>query len=429
MEEEPARSSPSSAGSHSTPARKSRDKQSSETSDAATRHRPRGNLPSAPPFDGDRKKDPKCYKHWIQKVDSYIEIAKKIIDDSEIGLRLHAALEGEAAEYLEDIPARTFGVQDGWKILPHVLKDKYDERRMHKVGSAMRGFFKLSLADKNYALSEVAGLMDKAARQCRETGLVLPDEIMTYFFFEHTGCSLERQANLLLRTGGEYNWKKVKQAVELLYPQTNVPRSRDRDQGKQYGKGRSAHETSQGTWDEPSNNVDNMDLEDWLYYEDPIENLADYDVPDYIPEGLARELHEVFATHRENRAKLAKAVKARGFYVNKGKSKGKGSGYSNKGKGKASEKGGPSKGKGKGKARNGMSLEELKKVTTRADCHQPGHWKGDPQCRGPKRAHETVAAEDDNQDPHSQAEGEEYWQGWDPGGRRQRDHRMGDTEL
>ena len=29
----------------------------------------------------------------------------------------------------------------------------------------------------------------------------------------------------------------------------------------------------------------------------------------------------MFATHRENRAKLARAVKARGFYTNKGKGK------------------------------------------------------------------------------------------------------------
>ena len=48
-------------------------------------------------------------------------------------MRLHAALEGSASDYLEDIPARTFGVGEGWKILMHVLKDKFDERRMHKV--------------------------------------------------------------------------------------------------------------------------------------------------------------------------------------------------------------------------------------------------------------------------------------------------------
>ena len=43
-----------------------------------------------------------------------------------------------------------------------------------------------------------------------------------------------------------------------------------------------------------------MELEDWLYYEHPIEKIAEYDMPDYLPKNLARELHEVYATHREN---------------------------------------------------------------------------------------------------------------------------------
>ena len=78
------------------------------------------------------------------KVGSYVEIAKHIIDDAEIGLRLHAALDGDAADYLEDIPAKTFGVDRGWQVLLKLLKYKFDEKRMHKVGSAMKEFFKLS---------------------------------------------------------------------------------------------------------------------------------------------------------------------------------------------------------------------------------------------------------------------------------------------
>ena len=116
-----------------------------------SQRKPRGNLPPAPAFDGDKKKDPKCFRKWSAKVDSYVEIAKNIIDDSEIGLRLHAALDGDAADYLEDIPARTFGVEKGWQVLLRVLKEKFDEKRMHKVGSAMRGFFRLNLGDKSYS--------------------------------------------------------------------------------------------------------------------------------------------------------------------------------------------------------------------------------------------------------------------------------------
>eukprot|EP00439_Symbiodinium_sp_Y106_P050807 s3189_g6.t1 len=145
---------------------------------ARAQRRPRGNLPPAPVFDGDRRKDVKCFWKYAAKVDSYVEIAKNIIDDSEIGLRLHAALEGEAADYLEDIPARTFGVESGWQVLLKLLQDKYDEKRMHKVGSAMQGFFKLNLNDRQYTMLETADAMDRAARRCREANLVIPDEIM-----------------------------------------------------------------------------------------------------------------------------------------------------------------------------------------------------------------------------------------------------------
>ena len=382
---------------------------SQRSEEMGSRHRPRGNLPPAPPFDGDRKKDAKCFKHWLSKVDSYIEIAKKIIDDSEIGLRLHAALEGEAAEYLEDIPARTFGVTNGWQVLIGVLKEKYDERRMHKIGAAMKGFFNMNTNEKqNMTLVEVADLMDKAARRCREADLVLPDEIMTYFFFQHTNANMERQANILLRTGGEYNWKKVKQAVELLYPSTTVPQ-RSREPYKQYGKGRSAHETTQGDWSHEAYVTENMDIEDWLYYEDPVEKIAEVETTEGIPDGLQHELHTVFATHRENRARLAKAVKARGFYVNKSKGKGKfskGKGQSDKGKGKSKHGGG-------GKARGGMSLEELKKVTVCGDCQQTGHWKGDKECRGPKKAHETTVATPEEERYEENQEYEEEWQDWE----------------
>lgn len=105
-------------------------------------------------------------------------------------------------EYLEDLPAKTFGAENGWQVLLHVLKQKFDEKRMRLVGSAMKGFFKLKLQDKAYSMMEGADAMDKAARRCREANLVIPDEVMTYFYFERANCSNERQANILLRTGG-----------------------------------------------------------------------------------------------------------------------------------------------------------------------------------------------------------------------------------
>ena len=385
------------------------------------RIRPRGNLPPPPSFDGNIKKDPKVFKHWLQKVDSFIEIAKHIIGDEEIGLRLHAALEGDAAEYLEGIPARTFGVPEGWKVLIRVLREKYDEKKMHKVGSAMKAFFKMQI-DRNWTLTEAMDHMEKAGRLCKEAGLTLPDEIMTHFFFEHSGSSLERQANILLRTGGDYTWKKVRSAVELLYPLTTVAVRRDRDKGYGGKGGRAAHETQQG-WNEPEQNNSEMELEDWLFYEDPIEKIAESDVPDYLPENLARELHEVYATHRENRARLAKAVKARGFYVNKGKGKKASGKGKNKDGGKTAGKS-PPKSKGKGGRARGMSLEELKKITTCGDCFEIGHWKGDPQCKGPKKAHEAgnvdASAEhygdDDGYNDYDYNQYNEYWEAWQDDG-------------
>ena len=89
------RSGPRSSGSNSSSqAAPTPPKASPTTSSEANRaqRRPRGNLPAAPVFDGDKKKDPKCFRKFVLKVDSYVEIAKNIIDESEIGLRLHAAL-------------------------------------------------------------------------------------------------------------------------------------------------------------------------------------------------------------------------------------------------------------------------------------------------------------------------------------------------
>ena len=144
----------------------------------------------------------------------------------------------------------------------------------------------------------------------------------------------------------------------------------------------------------PSWDASEEQLEGWLMDYDPVEMLADVEMNGGVPEDLTRELHHCFATHRENRQKLAKAVKARGFYV---------SGSSNAGKGKKGQKGskgkkGKGSSKGGGKARGGMTLQELKAVTTCGDCEQVGHWRGDPECPKQRRgAHE--AGREDDYDP------------------------------
>ena len=241
----------SSASGHPSPSRTSPSKASPETrrrddgtssSTSQAQKRPRGNLPSAPSFDGDRKKDPRCFKKYANKVDSYVAIAKRIIDSGEIGLRLHAALEGEAADFLEDVPAKVFGAEDGWQVLIKILRDKYDEPTINKVGTAMRNFFQLQIAtDKTLNMRDIAEYMDRAARQCRDAGLQIPDAVMIHFFFIHSGASTERQANLLLRTQGEYDWKKLKTAIDILYPNVVVRNTGGAGKGDSH-RGRGAHE-------------------------------------------------------------------------------------------------------------------------------------------------------------------------------------------
>ena len=327
-----------------------------------------------------------------------------------LGSGLTAALDGEAADYLEDVPAKVFGVDKGWQVLLKLLRDKFDEKRMHKVGSAMKGFFKLNLSDKSYSMSEVVDLMDRAARRCRESNLTIPDEVMVFFFFEHTSMSTERQANLLLRTGGEYNCKKMKQAVELLYQNVTVKTGRDREPAAGFrGRQRAAHEThttsewNADLWRIPEPHASEDQIGNWLYDHDPVEALAEVEMTE-IPESVARELHECFASHRENRQRLARAVQARGYYVGGGKGKSK---SGEKGKGKSSEKGKGKSKKGGGKARGC------------GDCGQKGHWRGDPECRGAKKANEAARVPDDDQEEDE--DGDDWygqyddpsWQQWE----------------
>ena len=347
-------------------------------------------------------------------------IAEKIIDQSEIGLRLYAAIEGPAAEFLEDVPAKTFGGIDGWRVLVRILRDKYDEPRMHKVGAAMRNFFNLQLAaDKTATLRDVADYMDQAARQCRDAGLEIPDAVMIYFFFQHSNSNMDRQANLLLRTGGEYDWPKIKQAIDLLYP--NVVVRHGGQAGKGY-RGRGAHEAQQQqhsesyqndwTWAVPEPGDDAASIEDWIYNNDPIEALAgDQGDVSLLPEPLARELHGCFNSHRENRQKLARAVQARGYYV-KGKGKGGkkgGKSKSSKGKGSGGSKG--KKGSG-GKAR-GMSLEELKASTACSECGQIGHWHDDPECPARRKSNVVGSGDGHQAEPAGGEDEYGYYHEWD----------------
>ena len=61
-----------------------------------------------------------------------------------------------------------------------------------------------------------------------------------------------------------------------------------------------------------------------------------------------------------------------------------------------------------------MSLDELKKKTTCGDCGQLGHWRGDPACRGPNKANETVTIDlaDDENPENDDLYYDDVWMEW-----------------
>ena len=81
-----------------------------------------------------------------------------------------------------------------------------------------------------------------------------------------------------------------------------------------------------------------------------------------------------------------------------------------------------------------MSLEELKKVKTCADCNETGHWRGDPECRKSNVAIKEEPEEyyDDDYDvdewftgcydydPHA---AQHQWSGWTDDYKQQADER------
>ena len=119
-------------------------------------------------------------------------------------------------------------------------------------------------------------------------------------FFEHTNSSLERQANILLRTGGGYEWKKIKAAVDLLYPQTYVNARRgafDQNTGRGYGKSRTAHET-QGHWDGNETYDTEVDLETWLPFRQTWRTRTSSTSPRTLPDSCMRCLLHTVRTGR-----------------------------------------------------------------------------------------------------------------------------------
>ena len=74
----------------------------------------KGYLPKVPGYDGDHQKNPKGFKAYKRKAEGFAEIAKAVIPEEHIGIRLYYEVTGKAFEYLEGIDAGQFAGKDGW---------------------------------------------------------------------------------------------------------------------------------------------------------------------------------------------------------------------------------------------------------------------------------------------------------------------------
>ena len=76
----------------------------------------KGYLPKVPGYDGDRQKNPKGFQIYKRKVEGFVVIAKAVIPEEQIGVRLYYEVTGKAFEYLEGTDANQFAGKDGWRI-------------------------------------------------------------------------------------------------------------------------------------------------------------------------------------------------------------------------------------------------------------------------------------------------------------------------
>ena len=383
--------------------------------------------PDPPGFDGETKESPKKLRDYMRKVDAWWQIARNCIKEEEAGPRVFQKLEGKAFDYFEGVKADTFATKNGLEVLLEIISKKFDEKPIVKVGRAMDDFFSLTGIANGETLGDLATRLDRSVRRCKDVDLEIPDPFVCRVFLLKSALDQKAQATLLMAAGSDYNWGKLRESAETLYPRP-LNRAADRHEGprRQWGHGpRAAHEThwepDQGWWTtqppaaEPAPSPEQWTLDDQVH---------EYD-GDPIPEDLGKELHTAYMTYRGARDRLSAAVKARGYWSKGSKPKGKGKdGKLVKGK---TKKGGYGK-SGYGK-RSGKTLEEIKAHSTCNTCKGKGHWSGDPQCPGkadgskpgPRAAHETNTdwTPDAQQDWSWDAPGEydpqhEYDNWWEP---------------
>ena len=177
----------------------------------------KGYLPKVPGYDGDRYKDPKGYQNYKRRVENFVAIAKAVIPEEQIGARLYYEVTGRAFEYMEGTDASQFQGRSGWRILLKVL-EHFDEKPILKVGAAMDCFFSSDAIKENETYGDLAVRIDQAAQKCFDCKLEIPDHINIRQFFQAAEMTADKRATVLMAAGSQYDWKKVKDQLDTLYP-------------------------------------------------------------------------------------------------------------------------------------------------------------------------------------------------------------------
>ena len=133
----------------------------------------------------------------------------------------------------------------------------------------------------------------------------IPDAIKIRQFFVTSEMPPDKRAMVLMSAGSVYDWKKVKDKLDTLYP-LPVKKRGNNTAWKPHWKPKTASETSIDSGIDPL-----------------MKECEDIDSTE-LPDELQKELRESLSTYKQNRDRQQSAVKARGSYTGKGKTGGTG---------------------------------------------------------------------------------------------------------
>ena len=334
----------------------------------ATSKYPRGGLPKPPSYDGALGKDMKAFDRYQRKVEIWLAIAKHIVPPQERAPRLLQELHDDALLVTEDIPVTVFETITGVDNLLRILANAFDGKRRSKLSIAMKNYFDdLTLAPGERTTSHII----RSAKACRELsqyGILMPEEVRVHYLFKSLRVGDALKAQILTAAGGEYSWKAVTEAIQLLYPE-HMPYDRP---SFAKGKGKGHYQTMEAgmyhegeeDWSPPPMDVNQARSENTLGVEpDVAEQVPEPsgEPADDEPQELSTEVLAAQVNYKAARQRLTNAVQARGFYQDSASKK-----KNEQARGAA--------------RRPGETIAEVKARTTCSRCGRYGHWQGDAEC-------------------------------------------------